>query len=68
MKLHLSQAYETEIYVSDGAYVCIKQSSYPDPDVIVLLSLEQAKKLLDALPDLIIDQEELMKLTEEGEE
>lgn len=49
------EAYRTEAYVSDEGYVCIKQhQEFGCEEVVVMLSIDQAKMFLADLPDLIL--------------
>ena len=49
------EAYRTQVYVSDEGYVCIKQhQEFGCEEVVVMLTLDQAKRFLVDLPDLIL--------------
>ncbi len=48
-------ALETEIYVSEAGNICIKQSNYPEDDILVVLNIHQAEWLYQNLSDLIVD-------------
>ena len=65
--MHLKPAYETEMYVTAGGYIAIKQSIDCD-DVAVLLSKEQAKIVAAELPRVISELDSLLaKRASEGE-
>lgn len=59
MALKLPQAYETEVYVTDGGYVAIKQ---PDDgrgdDTVVLLTASQLGPVIEELRARLNDREE----------
>jgi hypothetical protein len=52
-------AYKTEIYISEAKNICIKQSNFPEEEVLVVLTLDQAQWLLSKLPTLIDETIEL---------
>lgn len=49
LKMKMKQHYETEAYLSDAGYYVIKQAGWPDEEVTVLLSKEQARRIRDDL-------------------
>lgn len=53
MQLNLPSEYETRIYVSESGNICIEQQESLDAHQPVVLSPNQVKVLLDALPDLL---------------
>jgi hypothetical protein len=53
MELNLPSEYETRIYVSEGGNLCIEQQESLDARQPVVLSPNQVKVLLYALPDLL---------------
>lgn len=56
--MKLQAAYETEVYIGDTGYIVIKQKGpVTEEDSIVFFSVDQAKKLLLALPSLIEEAE-----------
>jgi hypothetical protein len=53
MGIKLPAAYETEIYVSDGDYVAIKQANgVGDEDVVVILTADQLPHVIQELQTL----------------
>ena len=65
--MHVKPAYETEMDVTEGGYIAIKQSIDCD-DVAVLLNKEQAKIVAAELPRVISELDSLLaKLASEGE-
>ncbi len=54
--MKLKAAYETEVYISNGGYLCLRQS---DPaggdDSVVMLSEEQAKLVAKEIERLLRD-------------
>ena len=67
MKLHFRTEYETDVYVSDGGYIVIRQDNYPQDDLRVSLSPNQAKVLFANLDDLLVDAEYLFELNGDEE-
>jgi len=55
MELHFPSEYETHIYVSESGNLCIEQLESLDARQPVVLSPNQVKILLDALPDMLAD-------------
>jgi hypothetical protein len=66
--LKLKPSFETEIYVSDTGYLCIKQVDSLGEQETILLSPDQAQKLSRSMMDFLVDQETFWIDTDEGDD
>lgn len=52
--MHLPRTYETDAYISEDGFFCIRQPSETgDPDPIILLSLHQLMELKKSIPGFL---------------
>lgn len=64
MQLKFLAQYQTEVYVSDGGYIVIKQDNYPEDEQRISLSPSQARSIFENLEDLLVDAEYLFETIE----
>ena len=55
--LKMLNSYQTEFYISDAGYLCIKQYDYLHEDSTIILSREQALILKDNFDELLKEQD-----------
>lgn len=52
--MHLPRTYETDAYISEAGFFCIRQpSEVGDPDPVVMLSIHQLMELKKAIPGFL---------------
>ena len=56
--LTMLNALRTEFYISDAGYLCIKQYDYPENDITIILSREQALIFKDHFDELLKEQDQ----------
>lgn len=51
--MKLTKAYETETYISDGGYYCIRQEEWPDGEAVVLLTPAQMRQVIQDMERML---------------
>ena len=49
----IKATYETDIYISEGGFLCIRQTSWPDDEETICLSPEQARVVITEMKSLL---------------
>jgi len=68
IELNLPSEYETRIYVSSLGNICIRQQESINSRLPVVLSIKQAKLLLQSLPEMLAEAEDVISLSEADDE
>jgi hypothetical protein len=64
--LRMKEAQKTEIYVSEGGYLCIKQHETFNEPMLVLLTIEQLIKFQENINEFIQEIQDIDKMNEDN--